>query len=152
MNNLMDLKYNIDKVMSQAKNISCTKGCTHCCHLGNVDIIPQEGELILDWIEEKNIKIDEKALEIQMNNKVKDLSIQQRRCILLNKKNECSIYDIRPMTCRKLIVSSPPENCNYQNEKKVIVEENIKVEKRVNNLLYKYKAINMANYIYENRN
>ncbi len=32
-------------------------------------------------------------------------------CVFLTKKYECSIYDVRPLTCRAHFVISPPENC-----------------------------------------
>jgi Fe-S-cluster containining protein len=68
--------------------VACKRGCNACCHY-NVQLFPIEAELIEKHTGSKQTKAEHPA---------KDFT--GRPCVFL-KQGECSIYDIRPMVCRK---------------------------------------------------
>lgn len=93
---------------------TCTRGCGACCHL-EVEVTTDEGKLLEGLIKE-GIPIDRDRLAVQASRRRRDpqwnVPLQaSNRCVFLNEKQECSIYDYRPLSCRKHMVSSPPENC-----------------------------------------
>ena len=56
---------------------------------------------------------------------IDDLKFAQSKCALLDKKGNCSIYDIRPVVCRTYNSTSPPDLCD--NDKNgVVTISNIK--------------------------
>ncbi len=87
--------------------IACGKGCGYCCNT-RVEIIEPEAIFIYDYI--KN-NLNEEQLN-SIFNKIQDIvnitsQIDKNQhvnlqlpCIFLN-NNECSIYEIRPFTCRE---------------------------------------------------
>jgi Fe-S-cluster containining protein len=94
--------------------IKCNKGCAHCCHI-NVDCGQGEVDLILDFCRIKNITIDVKRLTVQA-----PLGLEERprseysACVFLGDDNECKIYEVRPLACRKYFVVSDPVKCDYK--------------------------------------
>lgn len=81
----------------------CSKGCAFCCtHYGNLDITTQEGLVIHRFIHRlpKSQKIRmHKA--VARNRRLKEQS-KKARCPFLSKNDTCSIYAIRPFSCRQL--------------------------------------------------
>jgi Fe-S-cluster containining protein len=95
-------------------SISCGKGCSFCCYQ-SVDICDDEAEILLEYAEEKGIEIDYKYLEKQAAFSFEDfkrLSIDERKCVFLDDKGECGVYDHRPINCRKLVVVTDPSLCD----------------------------------------
>lgn len=98
-----------------AKDISCKRGCHHCCYQ-LVGVSKLESMYLADVIKKKNLKIDLERLKKQA--KFDDpilffegLPFEDKRCIFLNDKNECSIYEDRPLICRTYFVKNDPEFC-----------------------------------------
>lgn len=92
--------------------ISCKKGCSYCCHQ-NVDIYPLEAKLIVDHCRNNKIDIDIGYLKEQAKIPGIELvfSKDYATCVFL-KDNVCSIYESRPIACRKYYVGTPAELCD----------------------------------------
>lgn len=100
------------------KKLSCKKGCSHCC-MQMVEVTTDEGRLILKYIKENNIQYDQQKLErhAQMEHdpdKWWNLKNEEKECIFL-KNNECQIYPVRPISCRKYFVITDPIICGDPN-------------------------------------
>lgn len=97
---------------STTKDFSCHKGCSACCRI-NVDISNLEAKVIIKYCKENKIPIDEKYLKEQTKiegNKIGQ-SDKYNNCVFL-KDNECSIYPVRPIQCRKYHVYNEPQYCD----------------------------------------
>ena len=94
---------------------SCKAGCSHCC---NVMVAANEREvnLVVDYMEQNNIQVDMNVLKIQSEiTDTKEYVLSpHRKCVFL-KDNMCSIYKVRPSSCRNYFVYSPPEDCDTYN-------------------------------------
>ncbi|HEY4062280.1 MAG TPA: YkgJ family cysteine cluster protein [Puia sp.] len=106
----------IDKLMAELREdqqISCYKGCAHCCRM-NVDVTPMEVELIIDFCKQNNIVINQAYLLLQSTIPKTELAFTPAlaTCTFLSKDNLCTIYPVRPMSCRKWMVTTPSELCN----------------------------------------
>ena len=108
------------------KNIKCSKGCAHCCHIRAV-CTEIEAEVAVDYAKEKGLLIDIDRLEKQ-----KDLDVTQymfsphKRCVFLQADNTCGIYPVRPMACRKYFVVSDPDLCDttkYPKQETLVVND-----------------------------
>lgn len=100
------------------KFIKCQKGCSACCYT-QVSVTQDEADLLASLVEEGH-SVDKKRLATQAmysaySNNWYKLSYEERRCIFLNHKNECSIYDNRPSVCRTNNVLSDPQDCSTQD-------------------------------------
>jgi Fe-S-cluster containining protein len=97
--------------------VQCKKGCSACCH-SQVAITHSEALLIAEKVEE-GVGIDYERLHLQAKagNSAKDffqLTFEERACVFLNDKNQCSIYEDRPSVCRTNYVLSDPKNCEIR--------------------------------------
>ncbi|WML35029.1 SEC-C domain-containing protein [Clostridium sp. OS1-26] len=125
------------------KYASCKKGCSGCCHI-YMDCTAIEAELIREYIlknfNEKQImslndKIKETINQIPEYNEILEASnkidlinkygAKHLPCIFLSEDNSCSIYDVRPFNCRKLISFSKNSDCM---EGDIIVKPNISID------------------------
>lgn len=151
-----DFKYTFEKMLDRfhqyqgevirnyGKRVSCTKGCTHCCHHWVEDVYSFEAEIIVDYIQNhfperidtivKTCRENEKELvrlndimeqKLTENKEEKEISEidttdlllacfyqLERPCALLSDKGLCTIYNIRPLTCRIYISFSDPGHCS----------------------------------------
>ena len=107
-----------------AKQIQCKKGCSFCCH--QIQIVSQDEAMLLAKRAE-NLNIDLDLLEQQSNfgNDVSDVRtdkinetewfkqpFEKSKCVFLNEKKECMVYEDRPTSCRVYNVISPPKECS----------------------------------------
>ena len=104
-----------DMKASESKEISCGKGCGHCCHVEK-QITNDEAELIVDFIEKENIFFAEVELKSQADRYEQgvpwsSLIVRENRCVFLNQEDSCDIYSVRPTVCRKHRVFSSPTEC-----------------------------------------
>ena len=88
----------------------------HIEYLGYKDpLTDDEATLLLEHTEEKRIDINWMKVGRQSNHDLTNwskLSIKDQSCIFLNKAQECTVYDYRPMNCRKLLVVTEPKFCS----------------------------------------
>lgn len=92
-----------EKAHAYTQDAICKAGCAFCCTgTGTIDVTTLEGLRILRHIRtfpgalQKNL---EKS--IAKDRKNRELS-RKSSCPFLNKKRNCSIYDVRPFVCRRL--------------------------------------------------
>jgi Fe-S-cluster containining protein len=112
----------VDLESSQETDISasCTKGCSHCCHL-EVEITNYEAT-ILNEIIAGGFRIDRDQLARQRQRPLLDpawrnLQLKaQNRCVFLDPNNACGIYEDRPVMCRRHSVTSAPKHCETHDE------------------------------------
>jgi len=120
---LMEVYGSLDKHLEgllQTKfKASCTKGCSHCCHL-LATITFAEGLLLAETILGKENwkewvpKIRAAAVRTDY------LGISRTNyfhkghpCVFLGEDKLCQVYEVRPACCRYHVVGSPPENCSF---------------------------------------
>lgn len=109
--------------------VSCKKGCSYCCHV-HIYISQDEAQLIINHCNHNSIDINIERLRKQQNIGIEDWikqPIEKAQCVFL-KDNECQIYNIRPMTCRKFFVASDPKFCDITTINRIAILNNIKVE------------------------
>lgn len=116
--------------------VSCKKGCNHCCHLC-VYVSPDEITTIIDYCEKNGIEIDwdraNNQKDFTANNWFKR-PLEESRCLFL-KDGSCSIYPVRPMACRKYHVISEPHLCDTSTgAHRVAIVNNIDVELLVSSI------------------
>lgn len=87
---------------------TCRRGCSFCCYT-EVDTTWDEADLLIASNEDK---IDWDKLKSQVGGVAK-LPYAERACVFL-KDGECSVYDFRPMACRKYMVLNDPDRCNSE--------------------------------------
>ena len=115
----------IDKSQVEMKfndHIQCGKQeCSFCCH---DKIMGSHSEMvnIIEIVKEKNIPINKSV--IQTNDNWDKLNFAQRACPLLV-NGKCSIYEDRPMVCRKhnIALGQSPEICKEGGEVGTIIME-----------------------------
>jgi Fe-S-cluster containining protein len=94
------------------KQITCKKGCAHCCKIRAVST-PIEAELAVDYATKNNIPIDTARLEKQKDMDVEEYMFSPHRtCVFLQEDNTCGIYPVRPFACRTYFVISDPDLCD----------------------------------------
>ena len=96
------------------RKVQCSRGCAACCKL-HVSITREEAALLLVAIEQKAVRVDWAKLERQSAHGLPTWNQQSpadRRCVFLNDREECSVYEHRPSACRKYMVASDPKRCN----------------------------------------
>lgn len=100
--------------------IGCKERCIHCCHILNT-VHFAESVFILKHVKAKNIYDENKANvldEVSMfrskSDSVKEKNYVKlgRKCIFLNRKNLCSIYSIRPVSCRTHLAN---KKCDFES-------------------------------------
>lgn len=107
----------VEKEIAQAAEIesSCKKGCSACCHM-EVEITSYEAEILAKLIQDGHV-IDQTRLQKQSARSLQDNQWKQgirnldSKCIFLNNEGACSIYENRPVMCRRHSVTSPAKNC-----------------------------------------
>lgn len=116
------------RLVSTGVASSCRAGCAHCCRL-EVPVTRAEAETVVHWIRAhcREDEIDRFRARLRAwlrwyrtdyvaaiaAGGDRDDVFQQRgvACALLADDGRCSVYEVRPVTCRNYHVSSPPEAC-----------------------------------------
>ena len=117
----------IKSEVSKKKNdVSCGNSCSNCCHYFVSSVEPMEVFLIDFTIKKTPDYLN--FLEISYKNQTKffeisknqtnphqadyDYFFQKIPCSFLNSQNSCSIYSIRPFSCRMFLSTSDPKYCD----------------------------------------
>lgn len=107
---------NFLKKVNEEKTITCKKGCSFCCH----------DEIHMSDIEaryfDKNVvpkaNPNKMVLATQQNSIFKTLPWKSKRCALLTKEGECSVYENRPLVCRVMNSNEKAELCKIDGKGK----------------------------------
>lgn len=107
----------VDATIAQGPKleISCKNGCSACCHL-EVEVTNYEAEILTQLIRDGHL-IDQDRLKKQSERSLQDpkwkqgIKDKENKCVFLNNEGSCSIYDFRPVMCRRHAVTSPAINC-----------------------------------------
>lgn len=105
--------------------LSCKQGCSFCCYLP-VQITRDEANILVDAIC-AGVKIDESRLKnfegrLSSSPEWARGPVDENRCLFLSERGHCQVYDHRPSACRKLLVTSSPENCGVIGSEVRLVE------------------------------
>jgi Fe-S-cluster containining protein len=122
---------------------TCSKGCAHCCRQ-EILIARAEAETIVEWVQASWSPEQIEALKDQLRAwlvwyrgefKRRVDSGEDRRvvvyehgplCVALQ-DGACSIYPVRPMSCRIHYVSSSPDACRPSHDPLCAVDEKVAV-------------------------
>ena len=99
---------------TDAKLISCARGCSHCCKQ-YVTVMAPEAEFLVSVAKENGLVLDREKLERQRQLKEGDYSTAPRgdaACVFLQESGECAVYEFRPMSCRKYFSLADPVLCD----------------------------------------
>ncbi len=110
----MDALLEQDRHQPGAGAVRCTRGCNHCCH-GPVEIRTHEAVLLVEQLQAAGRELDVKKLARQSAYSVETWREQpaaDQSCVFLGDDGACTVYDIRPNACRKLLVTSDPRHCD----------------------------------------
>ena len=93
-------------------NTTCSRGCSFCCH-DDVAVTGLEMDRIKWYMKKHKIRPNRKLLAKQSasHKAFMQLSFPDRKCSLLNERNECSIYPVRPFICRQYHSLDTPTKC-----------------------------------------
>lgn len=126
----------VDSGISQfEKYAPCKKGCGHCCSLylectaieaeairrHIVKERKEELDILFNRINEmrENLKTVKNSHELNFDERKElylNYLLKRESCVFLNEEKACSIYNVRPLSCRKFIVFNSSEKCNGTEE------------------------------------
>jgi Fe-S-cluster containining protein len=93
----------------------CKMGCTACCHT-QVSTTNEEAFILAQRVKD-GVVINEERLKLQMKtqNSEKEfykLSYEERKCVFLDEKGACKVYEDRPSVCRTNAVLGSAAQCD----------------------------------------
>ena len=111
----------IDEKSSKLHYTTCSKGCNHCCYMPVMLSLTEAKYIVEQFGFPKDLELLKKQASKDFFKIIPEdyykLPLQDRKCVYLI-NGECSIYPIRPITCRGYFSTSKPENCSTLNNKK----------------------------------
>lgn len=119
------IKAGIDHYKSKGKPVLCGAGCSFCCKSMQVACLPEEVERIVSL----GVVVDADRLQSQVD----DWKNADKTCVFL-KDDNCSIWNDRPLMCRRHMVTTPPENCDTSTKNETNTVHIIPLENRLTKL------------------
>lgn len=105
---------------------TCSKGCSHCCHLLTIVTLPEAVAIAerlltdLEWQKQYShlTKVLYEQLQVLADPNLTRVSYFDKRmpCVFLGAEGQCRIYDIRPTACRYHYVVSDPKRCSHDTD------------------------------------
>jgi Fe-S-cluster containining protein len=109
-----------DEIARETKiKVSCAKGCSACCHF-EVEVTNYEAEILTDLVKAGH-PISRERLTAQSQRKLQDGQWREgtrnatNPCVFLGGEGACTIYEHRPVMCRRHSVTSEPINCDTRD-------------------------------------
>jgi Fe-S-cluster containining protein len=127
-----DIEREFDVLAARGIAPTCRKGCVHCCR--EEILIPRaEAETIVEWIQASWLPPQLEALKGRLRDWLvwyrgdgkrrvdagedrKTVAYEHGPLCVALEDNACSIYPVRPMTCRMHYVSSSPDACRQASD------------------------------------
>jgi Fe-S-cluster containining protein len=101
-----------EKINEKSK-ISCTKGCSFCCH-DKIMTTRIEARAIKAYLKSNPVSFDKKLAKKQAKRGYDHLSWKDKKCVFVTPENTCGIYPVRPYICRTHINLGEVELCNRE--------------------------------------
>ncbi|MFP4015025.1 MAG: YkgJ family cysteine cluster protein [Chitinispirillaceae bacterium] len=137
-------EYQKETIRANGYQMSCFKGCAWCCCHWVEDVNSFEAQIIANYIKKnllhqkedilkkckddltvlKNLDrvVNEKLERVQCRNDLDATNLLlsafyqlERPCPLLGHEGACSVYPVRPLTCRIYMSFSDPSRCSPEN-------------------------------------
>jgi len=112
-----------DPNTTEYQEISCKRGCSHCCHR-LVGVTSDEAVLLANQLKRigkgtitrETIQTLQKQAKYDLSQASEffQLPLEENKCVFLTEEQDCSIYVNRPFACRTLRVRSNPFNCSQE--------------------------------------
>lgn len=116
---------------NSSEPISCRAGCGACCHQPIFTSFI-EFQAIREHLEKEGRKVSRAVVSKQRAHTddgiYKKLPVPERRCVFLGEDQNCTIYEVRPLTCRRYHVYSPPSHCVSGSTKEARFDVNPRTE------------------------
>lgn len=108
-----------DRYIQQGRSIHCRKGCSGCCHLAVHATFPEAIPVAVNLSVEGRHKLENYIDRITgvrpelrtLKNYLKRHRQELGPCPFLGKTEECTIYSLRPFSCRALLSTRPAAWC-----------------------------------------
>lgn len=139
--------------------VSCSKGCAACCRQAVVMTLPEGAVIVRKY---RELVVQKRETLEEMRDLFSELVERhgyvegrhetmapamaeagmtywqyQLRCPFLGPKDECLIYDARPVACRLYYVVSPAENCTSRDGRNVSIVSMSDIEKDAHTRAYR---------------
>ncbi len=145
--------------------VSCKTGCSQCCYHWVEDVNSFEAEIISEYIKENYPERIDKIIrqcgeDIEVLGRIEELTIEKvksfsdsedidhidlalsafyqmkKMCPLLSEKGVCTVYKVRPLTCRMYLSFYDPSFCNpdYQDQE-IVSNYLLNLDENANSIL-----------------
>jgi hypothetical protein len=131
----------LDTLAARGITPACSRGCANCCRQG-IFATRAEAEAVVDWLQASWSPDQLDALRARIRDWLSWYRSDYRRlvdrgvpravaflehgpfCVALV-DHACSVYPVRPMSCRIHYVSSPPDACRTDDDPRAVVLSSI---------------------------
>ena len=120
---LTDLRKTVDELSAAerrrfedaGRHVFCRKGCGGCCHQP-IGCLPEEVDILETYLTNPESYLPTLEMQVKGNT---DL-----RCIFLDNRDSCIVYNDRPLTCRMYMVAAD-KPCDNDGRRKTIVRSKV---------------------------